>query len=261
MNSMIKEKGEVEKKYEKQLVTKDAETGKLFGTLASQAQSIAVTTPASDTIKHFDTAKTFMDLYGGTITDSGLAWNTTFINTQKSDYELIKAQLETTRKENEKLQKNLEKTSTENVQLTGKLSDKAVELEKTVGKVAVIENTLYAQKGWAAKLKSILYISVVLTIIGGLCYIRFHIWQLKQKNKDITDIRDKLREEAERRRQATREKFNQEAEAKELKSSVKAFMSVDNEGNVGLKRILRSNGLRKQFEDFKDVDGKTIDED
>lgn len=260
LNGMIKEKGEVEKKYERQLAEKDAKTGEQFGILTAQAKSIAETTPSADTTKHFDTAKTFMNLYGGTITDVGLAWNTSYVNSSVKDYEAIKKELEITRNLNQQLQKNLEKTSNDNVTLSTQLNGKSIELEKTVGKVSLIENTLYAQKGWMAKFKQIIFYSVIIAMIGALGYVAFHLWHIKKKNADINEIREKLREEAERRRLANKEKFEKDAEAKELASAVKTFLKISPDGNRDMLAILGANGLRDKFKDFVDCNGNGIDD-
>lgn len=260
INTLLEEKGKVEEKYNKQLAEKDKKTGEQMGLLAAQAKDIAQTTPASDTIKHFDTAKQFMDLYSGSILDSGLAWNTTYINSTSREFEALKKELEITKKENDKLTQNLQRESEKAITLSTQLNSKSIELEKTVGKVQVIENTLYNEKGWAAKLKKILFISALLTIIGGILYVGFHIWHVYKKNKDINDIREKLREEAERRRQAMKEKFENEAHAKELTSAVKTFLTVDSEGNETMRRIIAANGLKKKFEGFVDCDGNGIDD-
>ena len=261
LNKLIVEKTNLDKKYEGQLKEQEKKTGEQLGILAAQASDIYSTTPAADTLKHFDTVKVFMQLHGGTIADQQLSWNTSFINSSTKEYEILKKELEITRRENEKLSTTLQKESDKNVNLSTQLNSKSLELEKTIGKVSLTETLLYSQKGWAQKLKSILYTSIILTIIGGIIYVMFHVWQLRQKNKDIVDIREKLREEAERRRLANKEKYEKEAQANELKNAAKIFMSTDKTGNQEFKRILRSNGLKKHFVDFKDIEGKTIDED
>jgi hypothetical protein len=241
LNTTIKDKLLVEERYTKQLQEKDNKVGEQFGLLTSQAQTIAQSTPANDTITHYETSKSFMELHNGRMTDPNLAWNTAFINTQMVEYELLKQQLEQTKKENEKLNITLVKESEKNVELSDKLNNKSIDLEKTVGKVQLIENTLFAQRGWVARIKQLIFVSVIIFIICGVSYVLFHIWQ-------IVSYKKKLNEEITRRRLANTDKYDAEFKAKELTAAVKTFLSVNEEGNETMKSIINANGLKKIFD-------------
>lgn len=252
---------ETDEQYQKRLDEKDKQTGQQFGIVATQADTIYQSTPNSQTEQHLNTAIGFMGLYGGNMIDKGLAWNASYIANQNEQMKLLKEELDYLKKEKKELKGELEKTTTELKTESNKTYAEALAHKETAARVVAIEGEKAKANALWERTKRILNIVVVISIIGGLLYLAFHIWQILSYRKQLRGVAMRAEEEAARRREANQKRYELENQANELKNAAKIFMSTDKTGNSEFKRILRSNGLKKHFEDFKDVEGKTIDED
>lgn len=234
---------ETERKYQEILAKKDATAGEQLGILATQAESIANTTPASDTIKHHETAVSFMEQAGGSKIDEQLAWNKAYVAQNLAEMARIKALLEKEQQEKLRVQAELSASAAKNDKLASELVKKAEAHEQTAIQVKVVEGELHKTTDWLSKLKRMVFWASILAFIGFIGFVIYHIY-------NIFGLRKVVRAEAEKRRIANQEKYEAEALAGELKTSVKTFFNIGPEGNEQMKNILKANGLKKHFEDI-----------
>lgn len=239
---LIKEKQEVERKYEEKLVEKDKQVGSMFGTVASQADTIYQSTPNGQTQFHLDTSLRFMKLFSGNLTDVGMAWNNAYVRAQNSEMELLKQHLNDLKTQNN----NLTSTLTQEIEMTGnltqRLNKKTEEHVQEALKVKIIEGEKAKTSSIFEKFKQTVYFAVIISALGGLIYLGFHIYQ-------IVSYKKKLNEEITRRREANEKYYETERVKNETITSIKTFLHSGPEGNSQMLNILKANGLKKIFED------------
>lgn len=250
---------ETDEQYQKRLDEKDKQVGQQMGIVATQAKTIYNSTPNGQTEQHLNTAVEFMRHYSGNMIDQGLAWNAAYITNQNEQMKLLKEELEELKKEKKELKGELEKTTTELKTESSKTYAEALAHKETAARVVAIEGEKAKANALWERTKRILNIVVVISIIGGLLYLAFHIWQILSYRKQLRGVAMRAEEEAARRREANQKRYELEAHANELKTSIKTFFNVDDIGNSTMKKILESNGLKKHFEDViqKEEDKKT----
>lgn len=242
IQSLILENNGLEKKFEKTLKDKDQKTGEQFGILATQAETIARTTPASDTVAHYQTASGFMQQAGGAKVDQELAWNKVFIQNNMAEMALLQKMLEDEKKEKALIQQKLMQETDKNEQLAGTLVAKTQEHAKIAEKVQATEGALDKERTLFATIKRVIKYSVCIALLLGLAYVGFHVWQ-------VMHYRKRLAAEEERRREANRQMYAQKGLSDEMKTLVKSFLAVGPEGNDQMHALLKANGLKEHFED------------
>lgn len=242
VNDLVGKQAQMEAKFNETLAQKDKKAGEQWGIAATQAGSIARTTPASDTVQHYNTTVGFMKQAGGVEIDQILAWNTSYVAQNQQEMEILRKLLEQEKVEKAKIAENLAKETQKSENLAKNLADKAIQHEKVAGEVQVAHTILKDKDSWIAKLKSVMFWSAVVTIIGVIGFVLYHLYH-------ILGLRRVVRAEAERRRQANEARYEAEKHAYELKTATKTFLAVGPEGNDQMMAILNANGLKKHFED------------